>query len=159
MPLREDARTVIILLLTAFLFFGAVTVLSLVVTFNPVNPSSVHTITFFIVFGLGSGVTAGVWVTNGELRVLNKSGEFKMMSNLSFMYASVIGLPVFFPVTFSLEILGRAFFLGEVFFLLAGLFAFSLLRLILLVRWETRNKKVVMVQHGTFFSSGRLYVS
>jgi len=159
MPFREDANTVIILLLTAFLFFGAVTVLSLVVTFNPVNPSSVHTIIFFIVFGLGSGVIAGVWVTNGELRVLNKRGEFKMMSNLSVVYASVIGLPVFFLVTFSFVILGRAFVFGEVFFLLAGLFSCSLSRLILLVRWETRNKKVVMVQHGTFFSSGRLYVS
>lgn len=158
MLLREDVNTGVLVLLTAFLFFGGVTLLALVVTFNPVNPSSVFTVISFIVFGLGSGVIAGTSVTGGELGILNRKGEFKM-NGLSIVFAVVVGLPVFFLVTYLLEILGRAFVFGEVFFLFAGLFAYSLSRLILLVRWETQNKRVVMIQQGTFSSSGRLYVS
>ena len=158
MVLREDVNTGILLLVTAFLFFGSVTLVFLVVTFNPVSPSSVSTVISFMVFGLGSGVIAGTSVTGGELGILNKKGEFRI-SNLSILYAGVVGLVVFLVVNFFFVILGPPFVFGEVFFLFAGLFAYSLSRLILLVRWETQNKSVVMIQHGTFSSSGRLYVS
>lgn len=158
MLFREDVNTGILALLTAFLFFGSITLLALVVTFNPVSPSSVYTVISFIILGLGSGVIAATSVTSGELRILNRKGEFKTTA-LSIVYAGAVGLPVFLLVNFLFEILGSALVFGEVFFLFAGLFTYSLVRLTLLVRWEIRNEKVIMIQSEFLSSSGKLYVS
>ena len=141
---------------TGFLLFGSIILLHQIVVLNPVDPASVVIVVSFIVLGLLSGVIAAIMVTQGELRVLSRKGEFTLR-NRSVIYAGAVGIPAFLLINFFFVLFGNAFVLGEVFFLFAGFFTYFLLRLSLIVRWERRNRKVVMTQYGTFTTSGKLY--
>lgn len=152
---RDVDRMILLVIFTGFLLFGSIFLLHQVVTLNPVNPTSVLIVVFFIVFGLSSGVIAAVITTQRVLRVLNGKGEFTI-ENTSIVWAALVGV-AFLIISFFIVLLGIAFASGEIFFIFAGLFTYSLLRLILVVRWEKRNKKVVMVQFGTFSTSGKVY--
>ncbi len=141
---------------TGFLLFGSIILLHQIVTLNPVDPTSVVIVVSFIVFGLLSGVIAAIMTTQGELRVLSRKGEFTLR-NRSVVYAATVGLPVFLFINFFFVLFGSAFVFGEIFFLFAGFFTYFLSRLSLIVRWEKRNKRVVMTRYGTFTASGKLY--
>ncbi len=154
---KETTNTGFGLLSLAFLFFGDVLLFRQIVTLNPVNPSSIALVVCFIIFGLGSGIIAGTIVTQGELKVLKRKGEFTI-GNRAIIYAGTAGILAFLLFHFLFRALSPAFVYGEVSFLFAGLFAYFLLRLILIVRWETENKRVVMIQQGTFSRSTRLYI-
>lgn len=141
---------------TGFLLFGSIVLLYQIVTLNTVDPTSVVIVVSFMVFGLLSGVIAAMMVTQGELRVLSQRGEFTLR-NRSVIYAGAVGIPAFLFINFFFILFGSAFVFGEIFFLFAGFFTYFLFRLSLIVRWEKRNKKVVMTQYGTFTTSGKLY--
>lgn len=141
---------------TGLLLFGSIILLHQIVTLNPVDPTSVVIVVSFIVFGLLSGVIASAMTTQGELRVLSRKGEFTLR-NRSVIYAGAVGIPVFSFINFFFLLFGSAFVFGEIFFLFAGFFTYFLSRLSLIVRWEKRNRKVVMTRYGTFTTSGKLY--
>ena len=154
---REAVNSGIGAFLTGFLLLGSLFLLCLVVTFNPVNPTSVSVIILFTTLGLLSGVVAAKLVTQGELKILSNKGEFTL-SNRVIIYAGVAGIFSFLIISFVLMILNRASILGEGFLLLAGLFTYFSTRAYILIRWETKNNKLVMIQPGTFTTSGKLHV-
>jgi hypothetical protein len=141
---------------TGFLLFGSIFLLYQVVTLNPVDPTSVVIVVSFLLFGLLSGVIAANIVTQGELRVLSRKGEFTVR-NRSIIYAAAVGIPAFLFINFFFILFGNAFVFGEIFFLFAGFFTYFLSRLSLILLWEKRNKKIVMTRYGTFTTSGKLY--
>jgi len=153
---READMMIFEVIFTGFLLFGSIILLHQIVTLKPVDPTSVAIAVFFIVFGLFSGVIAAAMTTQGELRVLSRKGEFTLR-NSSVIHASIVGIPAFLLINFFFILLGSAFVFGEILFLFAGFFTYFLSRLSLIVRWEKRNKKVVMTRFGTFTTSGKLY--
>jgi hypothetical protein len=153
---REAGMMTFAVFFTGFLLLISTVLLHQIVTLNPVNPTSVITVEFFIIFGLVSGLIASSILTQGELKVLSRIGEFTI-SNKSMLYATAVGLPAFLAVTSLFVVLGSGFFGGELFFIFAGSFTYFLLRLILIIRWERTNKKVVMTRYGTFTTPAKLY--
>ncbi|MGD0643980.1 MAG: hypothetical protein ABSA75_03650 [Candidatus Bathyarchaeia archaeon] len=91
---REAGMMMFAVFFTGFLLLVSIVLLHQIVTLNPVNPTSVITVEFFIIFGLVSGLVASSMFTQGELRVLSRTGEFTI-SNESVLYASAVGLPAF----------------------------------------------------------------
>ena len=156
MTYREVNMMSFEVIFTGFLLFGSIFLLYQIVTLNPVDPTSVVIVVSFLVFGLLSGAIAANMVTQGELRVLSRKGEFTLR-NRSIIYAAAVGIPAFLLINFLFILFGSAFIFGEIFFLFAGFFTYFLSRLTLILRWEKRNKKVVMTRYGTFTTSGKLY--
>lgn len=156
MMYREANMMSFEVIFTGFLLFGSIIPLHQIVTLNPVDPTPVAIVVSFIPFGLLSGVIASIMTTQGELKVLSKKGEFALR-NRSVLYAAIVGIPAFLFINSLFILLGSAFVFGEIFFLFAGFLTYFLSRLSLIVRWEKRNKKVVMTRFGTFTTSGKLY--
>jgi len=71
---RLSDMTLIGLVLTTLLFFGAAILLHQIVTLNPVNPFSVYVVILSTVLGLGFGIITGWLFTKDQLKILRMRG-------------------------------------------------------------------------------------
>jgi len=141
-------------IVSALLFFGGIILLHQVVTLNYVRPFSVFVVTSSIVFGLGFGVIVGWFSTRNLLKSLQMKGEYKA-SKVS-LFATLVGVFVFVLVSLFVETLGRAFVVGDLYFVLSALFTYFIPRLVLLSLYERQTKKVIVSDVGIF--SSRIYI-
>jgi hypothetical protein len=155
---READLILFEVLLTAFLLFAGLLLFYQVVTLNPVNPSSVIIIVSCMVLGFPSGLTAALLVTQGELKVLSKKGEFTVSNKAIIIGGVALILTTIFLNSLMTIFWTRSFIIGEIFFLFVGLFTFFLSRLIQIKYWENKNKRFIMMQFGTFTISSKLYL-
>jgi len=151
---RLSDMTLIGLVLTALLFFGAVILLHQIVTLNPVNPFSVYVVILSTVLGLRFGIITGWFFTKDQLKILRMKGIYKPAHSRVSVLAIVVGLSVFLLVSALVEIAGLAFEAGEIYFVLSAVFMLYIARMAFIVGFERQTRKVIMMD---FFSS-RLYI-
>jgi len=153
---RLSDMTLVGLILTALLFFGAIVLFRQVVTLNPIRPSTIYIVVFSMLLGLGFGTVAGWFLTEGQLRVLEMKSEWKLRDSKILVFAVVAGLLVFLLVSLVIVMVGRpAFDVGEIYFVLPAAFTLYVSRMVLVVRFERRTKKFII----TDFWSNRLYTN
>lgn len=153
---RLSDMTVVGLILTALLFFGAAILFRQVVTLNPIKSSTIYIVVSSTVFGLGFGILAGWFVTLNQLRILRMKGEWRLSDSKTLVFTTVAGLLVFLLVSFAVVMAGRpAFDVGEIYFVVAAAFTLYVSRMVLVVQFERQTKKFIM----TDFWSNRLYMN
>jgi hypothetical protein len=152
---RLSDMTLVGLILTALLFFGATILFHQVVTLNPIKPSTVYIVVFSTLLGLGFGTVAGWFLTEGQLRALGMKGEWRLKDSKILVFAVIASLLVFLLVSLVIVMAGRpAFDVGEIYFVLSAAFTLYLSRMCLVVRFERQTKKFII----TDFWSNRLYM-
>lgn len=95
MMTRVTDMTLVGLILISILFFGSLTLLTLVVTFNFVNPFSLVIVGFSVLFGLAFGIFAGSWFTKDQLNSLIRKGEWLGAESNFFYLLPLLGFYLF----------------------------------------------------------------
>jgi hypothetical protein len=153
---RLSDMTLVGLILTALLFFGATILFRQVVTLNPIKPSTIYIVVFSTLLGLGFGTVAGWTLTEGQLRVLGMKGEWRLKDSKILVFAVVAGLLVFLLISLVIVMADRpALDVGEIYFVLSAAFTLYVSRMFLVVRFERQTKKFII----TDFWSNRLYMN
>ena len=153
---RLSDMTVTGLILSASLFFGATLLFRQVATLNPIKLSTIYIVLFSMLLGLGFGTVAGLFLTEGQLRILGMKGEWRLKDSKMLVFVVVASLLVFLLVSMVILMAGRpALDVGEIYFVLSAAFTLYASRMFLVVRFEGQIKRFI----ATDFCSNRLYIN
>ena len=153
MGIRLFDSTLIGLILISLIFLGMVFLIIDIPIFNSVNPFLIQMSVLGLFLGLTFGAVGGCWYTQQQLGILLEKIWFKGLGNRKMYYAFFSGLAVFLVYSFFVFYYNSVV-LGNILvtFVISATFAAYVIRLVLVSKWEKREKKTVMMSRNKFYT-------